>query len=606
METSKTLLLQSALVTWILIGINLPTTTYGQVQVTGIVRSFYSNEPLRGAIVYLKGATINTTCDSSGYFVLQVPRLDTTIMVSHLGFIQQEVHISLRQHLEIFLVPDPVALNEVVVVGYSTQRKRDISGAVTVVEVDKMQKYAASSFEKKLEGQAAGVNIFTSGEPGARTNIRIRGFSSFLDNTPLIIVDGVPIVDGNMQWLNPNDIDKIQILKDASAASVYGSRANNGVIIVETKKGKAGKPKITYNSYVGFQNMIACYNNFLINDPQEYAQYIWDSYNNAGIKPPSNLYGSGNKPVLPDYLWPDKGQVVDESKYAYPSNAITKANKNGTNWCKEALVQNSPMTEQNLNVSGGSDRGSFSLSAGYLNQQGILNYSHFKRYSLRANSSIKAGHLVFGENIALAQSEQVFTPVNLFAVLPILPVRDIQGNFAGNRAAGTGGDNPVAALYRGKDNTNTQFNVLGAVFSEFQIIPSLKAKTSLGFNFGNGTNLDFTYPALEARPNDVNRFLETWTRNYSLTWTNTLNFQKDFGSHHLNILAGYEVISTRNRFIGGFLKDYFATNKNVWYLNAGLANPSSRDVFSTGDIFRILSSFGKLDYQFSNKYIMSH
>lgn len=575
--------------------------------ITGIVVSSVDNTPLVGASILIEGTAEGTITDLEGNFSLEVDDPEQAVLiVSYVGYETLEVPVAGRSLLTITLRQALLPLEEVVVTGYTTQRKGDITGAVSVVDVEQMDAYKAPGFAQKLEGQVAGLQIYTSGEPGSPTNIRIRGFSSFTDNNPLIIVDGVPVTDRFLNWLNPNDIASIQVLKDASAASIYGARANNGVIIVETKKGKAGKTRVSYDGYAGLQEPVGRWYDILIQDPLEYGQYLWQFYQNAGLVPPSNLYGSGPEPVVPEYVWPDNNVPVDESTYSYPDNPITRANKTGTNWENEVLGAGFT-TDHNLRVSGGTDRGTFGLSAGYLRQNGTRKFNYLERYTVRVNSEFKAGPFNFGENITLVRRETVSPNVDIAAFPSIMPVYDIAGKFSGSKAPGTGGVNvnPLASVTRQKDNNNESFDMLGNVFAELEIARVLSLKTSLGFNFTQSTYRGFNFPDLVYCPNCTNSLDEFWSKSTGLTWTNTLNYKQTFNRHALQALAGYEVIETQARTIYGGLTNYITEDINAWYLNTSLADPETRQVTSGGDLSRILSLFGKVDYQFDDKYLFS-
>ncbi|NUQ26354.1 MAG: TonB-dependent receptor [Saprospiraceae bacterium] len=573
--------------------------------------------PLPGVSILVLGTTTGTVTETDGSYELRVEK-GATLQFSFTGYNSYTVVVGDNGKIDHAMEPSTTALSEVVVTGYSTQRKRDITGAVAVVDADELNELAATSFIQKLEGRAAGVTVSTSGEPGEGSVIRIRGISSFQNNDPLYVIDGVPVEDSYSTNFNPNDIESIQVLKDASSASIYGSRANNGVVIVTTKKGKAGKTRVTYDAYVGRQSPIN-EPDYLITNPLDYSDYVWSKYENAGkVVDPSNPYGQG-RGKLPTYTFP-AGNTADESSYSYPDNIIVKANPGGTYWFDEVFAP-SYLTEHNIGVSGGNENGRYYFSTSYTDNKGTMLNNYFKRMSVRANTEFNVGkRIVLGENLQLSrirslgndgvsggnQDEQgVMTWVTLMN--PLTPVYDVGGNYAGDKAPGmSNGSNPLAALTRAKDNVGTFHRVLGNTYAELAIIDGLKARTSFGVDYYQNHTGGFNFPNFENREfSSSNGWGEDWSTGLTWTWTNTLAYNKNFGSHALGVMVGYEAIKGNYRNIGGSLANYFSTNINGWYLNTGLADPGSRVVYSGGFTAALASAFGKLDYAFNDKYLIS-
>ncbi|MCB0633614.1 MAG: TonB-dependent receptor [Saprospiraceae bacterium] len=594
-------------------------TAFAQGRISGTVIDDDTEEPLIGATILVQGSSTGTVTDIDGNFTIDANEGDL-LQVSFTGYNPQTVPVGTQTNLQIRLVSG-IAIDEIVVTGYSTQRKKDITGAVSVVDVEEMNQIAASSFTQKLEGRAPGVTISTSGEPGEGTTVRIRGISSFQNNDPLYIIDGVPVQDAYNTGFNPNDIESIQVLKDAASASIYGARANNGVIIITTKKGQEGKTRITYDAYVGVatpaHNM-----DYMITDPLEYSEYVWDRYENAGLTiDAANPYSVG-RGRLPDYIYPfTPGTPVDESAYSYPDNIIMRANKAGTHWFDETFDP-ALMTEHNIGVSGGTANNSYYLSTSYLDQNGTMLYNYFKRFSLRANSSFKLGPVTVGENLSLTRSTRVgqdgFSGGNqdeqgimtfLTLINPLIPVHDISGTHAGGaKASGLGnGGNAVYANIRNKDNQNISYRVLGNAYAEWEILNGLRAKTSFGINYFNNFSRNFSYPSYEnQQPNTNNGFSENWQNGYQWTWTNTLAYSNVFAEkHNFQVLVGYEAIKNNFRQISGGLNNYVTLDINAWYLNGALADPDTRSVGSSGGFNSLVSAFAKLDYSFDDKYILS-
>lgn len=587
------------------------------MQITGTVIDD-EGEGLPGVNILVVGTSTGTITNVDGTYELSVPK-GSTIQFSYTGFTTQSVEVGESSVIDITLASDSEILSEVVVTGYSTQRKRDITGAVSVVNSEELNQIAATSFTQKLEGRAAGLTVSTSGEPGEGTNIRIRGISSFQNNDPLYVIDGVPVQDNYSTNFNPSDIESIQVLKDASAASIYGARANNGVIIITTKKGKEGKVRITYDGYVGVATPINT-PDYMITDPVDYSNYVWDSHENAGVAVDENNPYSLGRGQLPTYTFPFPNAGVSDSDYSFPDNLVFRANQDGTNWFDEVFAPALQM-EHNIGISGGSEKGSYYFSVGYLDQDGTMMHNHFERYSIRANTEFRKGPFTFGENFSLVRSDAVgndgtdggnqdeqgvMTWITLMN--PLTPVYDVGGNFAGDKATGlSNGSNPVARLTRNKDNVRTAYRILGNVFGEWEIINGLKARTSFGVNFNNTFLGTFNFPSYENRePNATNNFREDWDNSFGWTWTNTLTYSPTISDDHgLQILVGYEAIKNTFRYFDGSYANYVTQDINAWYLNGGLANPDTRQVTTGGGFNTIASMFAKVDYSFMDRYIIS-
>jgi TonB-linked SusC/RagA family outer membrane protein len=426
------------------------------------------------------------------------------------------------------------------------------------------------------------------------------------NNDPLFVIDGVPTKDQFLNSINPNDIESIQVLKDAASAAIYGARASNGVIVVTTKKGKPGKTKISYNGYYGVQNPVNKFD--LITDPNIYRQYVQAATSASGTVPP--IYAGSS---FPEYYNGDPTQP-----YSFPNNLLMKPNVNGTDWWDE-VISSAPINEHNLSVSGGSENASFFISGNYFDQQGTIDHTFFERYLIRANSSMKAGKFTFGENISASrinqvgqrngnQSEQNII-TNIIRSQAITPVFDEGGSYGGPRSVGMGlGNNPRKGVDEDKDDVGNFNRLFGNIFSTVDILEGLSFRTSYGFDYGNGFTQNATFPNYEARePNQFTfNYSENWNNSFQWTWSNTLNFVKTFsGIHAFNAVVGYEANKERGRNIGGGLVDYFVFGLDSRYLNTGLADPNTRTVGSGGYQRSFNSYFGKVDYVYDNFVILS-
>lgn len=603
-----------------------------QTRITGKVIAGDDKLPVIGASVKIKNAPGGTSTDGNGQFSLSV-NPNTTLIISFVGFTSKEVAVGNQTTINVTLDPIKNDLSEVVVTGYTSQRKKDLTGAVSVVNIGQLKSQPAASAIESLQGKAAGVAIVTDGAPGSTPQIRVRGTTTINNNDPLYVIDGVPY-EGKLSWLSQNDIESMQVLKDASSSSIYGARANNGVIIITTRKGSIGAPKITVDSYYGIQTPRK--NSFpKMMSPQEYANYLFTGYRNAGLTPSTGTnYGTGATPTLPTYLVAGSatGQNItaadaDPSKYLYSRDPntfyqITRANQQGTNWFDE-ITESAPTQSHQISASGGGENATYSFSGGYLDQQGTIKNTGFTRYNFRSNTQITALNkkLRFGGNAQYSYSEGHGFGVNpnvsgeyqdegspiswAYRIPTIIPVYDINGNFAGSRGSGLGNaENPVAVLFRAKDNLNKSNFFFGNTFGEYDIIPGLTARTSFGLRYENYNGLSMRYPNLEfLEGNNSNNLNEYQGYTTEWTWTNTLNYKKVFDKHSIGVLVGTEAIRSRNRQLNAGRNDFFLLgNMDYYYLSAGASNISNT---SSGSIGSLFSLFAKADYSYNDRYLAS-
>jgi TonB-dependent starch-binding outer membrane protein SusC len=416
-----------------------------------------------------------------------------------------------------------------------------------------------------------------------------------------------------MQDINPNDVESIQVLKDASAASIYGARAANGVIIITTKTGsKAGRSNITFDAYYGTQlptNLPEMLN------PQELADVIWTGQRNAGITNPSHpQYGSGANPVIPAYIIPTAANTVDESTYNFFTNAITRSSN--TDWFDE-IFQPAPVQNYNISATGGSSKGSYALSAGYFGQDGVVIHTNFRRYSIRANSTVNVKDRIrIGETLALSYQESVGMSGGrasaensvsfAFRMPSIIPVYDIAGNWAGTRAQGMNNPaNPVANQTNNKDNVGSGLRLLASVFAEVDLIEGLTFKTAFNTNIGTTfESKSFGVKTYWNAENNTNASLSQATYNSrNWTWYNTLVYNKTFGdNHNLQVLAGTEAVNDYYTEFGAGRVGYFSEEIPYRHLSSGDGNPTNYGFVSEWALF---SLFGKVDYDFNGRYLLS-
>src|SRR5437660_178645 len=283
----------------------------GEIQVSGTV-SGPAGEHLRGVTVRVRGSATSTVTDDQGKYTLSAPA-DGVLTFGLIGFRGLGQNIGGRTTINVAMERAISVLPEVVVTGYQSQKRTDITGAVASVDLGSVTRQTSASVLQKLDGRVAGVTIDAGGSPGSRSTVRIRGITSFQNNDPLYIIDGTPTLDSYLNWVNPGDVGSIEVLKDASAASIYGSRASNGVVVIESKKGRPGPRQITLDVRTGVASPVKGYDDFLILDAMQYFQVLKQSYRNAGLKVPGNVYGNdslGNNPKLPNYIWPNSCKGV--------------------------------------------------------------------------------------------------------------------------------------------------------------------------------------------------------------------------------------------------------------------------------------------------------
>jgi len=590
-----------------------------QKTVSGTITNGKDKLPVPGATIAVRGSQTATQTDANGTFKLTVPSDKSVLVVTAIGFETRELSVSGKTTVSAELKETSLALNEIVVTGYTSQRKKDITGSVAVVNVTNLKSVPSGTTESLLQGQASGVTVTNSGVPGGGSSVRIRGITSIGSTDPLVIIDGTP---GSLHDLNVNDIESIQVLKDAGAAAIYGVRGSNGVVVVTTKRGKSGKARVSYDGFIGTQRPDK--NGFRMANTSETAQAVQQSFINSGVTPANKQYGTGTTPVIPKYITPTASATADPATYALYTNQITLANQQGTDWFHE-IFKPATFQSHSLSVSSGSDRSSFYLSLGYLNQEGTLINTYLKRYSVRVNTTFNVNnHIRIGENLyAFYKKNPGFTNQNegnaishSYRENPIIPVYDIRGNFAGTGSQGLGNaQNPVANMMRTKDNKGNDWQIGGNAFAEVDLFKHFTARTSFGGNIDNYYYNSFSYTAYENAENNKNpnSFTENFGYNSSWTWTNTLNYINTFGDHSLKVLVGSEAISNYGRAINGTRSGYYITNSNnltvdpnLWTLNFGPPNgQTTSNINGTPYQSSIYSLFGRLDYAFQDKYLLS-
>ncbi len=557
-------------------------SSFAQQQVSGTIRDASDGTLLPGVNIAVKGTTQGTASALDGSYVLSVPTLSDTLVFSFVGYVTLEVAIGGRQVVDVRLTQSIIFLEEAVVIGYGTQRKVDLTGSVAIVDVNDLKRSWNPSLEGALQGTVAGVAVTSSGAPGETPEVRIRGISSFGNNDPLYVIDGVPVQD--ILDFNMADVESVQVLKDAAAAAIYGTRAAKGVIIITTRRGAAGSGlRVNYEGSVGVANI---YQRWDVLGRKDYQALQNEMMANAGELP-----AAGNDPNSPFFI-----DDID------------------TNWQEEAL-RPGYMTQQDLSISGGNDVSRFGISAGYLSQQGQMEGSapYYERYSVRVNSDHKLGRFTFGESAYFTKStrnrqesrHEISLINNMLKAIPTMPV------FDENRLGGYGGAdanieraitlNPIGVNNLIDSDVNVS-RFLGNFWGQFEIIEGLDFRINTAFDIRQSEDrllvpqydMGFFFT-------EQNGTLDQNRRETAYTLIeNTLTYTKSIGAHDFTLLAG--VTQEDNKFsrLGGSNQGY--PDKEFPLLTVGTETAS---VFHDKSRNTLRSQLGRIIYNYADKYLLT-
>jgi TonB-linked SusC/RagA family outer membrane protein len=612
-----------------------------------------TGQPLPGVSIVEKGTANGTASDVEGKYSINVASGSSTLVFSFIGYRTQEVTVSNRVLIDVSLEPDVTSLDEVIVTGYSVDKRRELTGSVSTVKSKDLTFAPTGNVEQMLQGRVPGVTVITNGQPGTRSKVRVRGFGSFGNNQPLYIVDGVPTQD--VAFLNPDDIETTTILKDAASASIYGARAASGVIVYTTKKGRRNQQKlnVSYDNMIGVttpgkgQEMLM---------PQEFAEWTWQAirntedanaaaFNNGAGRPVDYAtalnkfnhpqFGNGLNPELPVYLKVGSrtGASIgttpidlDDEKTRYnidPRNGsiyqVIRANIAGTDWY-DAITNNAPILRHALGFTGGGEASRFYIGLGQQEQKGILINNSFKRYSFRANSEFDIlKNLRIGENIQFSYIQRLGLSggdggnnvaagendiLSAFRMPSIIPVHDEFGGYAGTAASGFNNPRNPVANREGQAN-NRSFDGLGFgnLYLEFDPIPSVTLRTSIGGSYNNYFYRGYSRWQYEnSENNSAFGFYQGSGYGFGWVFTNTATFKKTFDAHNVELLLGQEALNTG----AGWNTSQSGLNPFSWdpnYINMTnvTPNPPQSSQFA-GVAFSSL--FTNLKYAFKEKYII--
>ncbi len=487
----------------------IPLPVGEEFEVSGKVTSD-DGEPLPGVNIVIKGTTRGTVTSTDGNYNITVPDANAVLVFSSIGYTTEEVVVGSRTTIDIMLVSDIQSLSEIVVVGYGTQKKATVTGAISSVKSDQITALPVLNAQEALQGRAAGVTVVNNGAPGSTPTVRIRGLSTINDNNPLYVIDGIPA--GGLNEINPADIESIEILKDASTAAIYGSRGANGVVLITTKKGQAGKTRVDFDMYYGRQSAA---NELDLLQSSDYIAYATDLQQNAGL------------PVPARFTDPQWAQYIQRE----------------TDW-QDEIFQAGTIQNYNVNVSGGGENSTFSISSSYFKQDGIMLNTGFERYTLRANSEFTLGKLKVGQTFTTALSERRDEPLSggrsqiehAIKSPPYQPVFEPNnlGGFKGpDQIDNNDAENPVRIARLNQDlRDNTK--ILATLYGEYEIIDGLRYKLQIGLDAAFGSRNEFS-PAFrdgEFHFRDWATMRREKTTFVSPIVTNILTYSTTFAENH--------------------------------------------------------------------------
>ena len=568
---------------------------YAQQEITGTVTDAMG--PVIGATVMEKGTQNGTVTDFDGNFKLKVEP-GRTLVFSYIGYQTQEQPA--KDGMTVEMKEDALSLNEVVVTGYTTQRKADLTGAVSVVSVNELAKQNENNPMKALQGRVPGMNITANGSPSGAATVRIRGIGTLNNNDPLYIIDGVPTQSG-MHELNGNDIESIQVLKDAASASIYGSRAANGVIIITTKKGKEGTVKVNFDASVAaslYQNKIETLN------AREWGRAFWQANVNDGLDPNNNnlgyrynwSYDALGRPVL-------NGMAMN---MFLDDNATVRSGD--TNWFDE-VTRTGIVQQYNVSVSNGSEKGNAFFSMGYYDNKGTIKDSKFNRLSARANADYKLfnGIVTIGENFTVNRTKGIDAPGgilnNALEFNPNFPIYAENGQFAQSLGAYSERENPLSMLYNTKDNEYTQWRMFGDAHLSITPFKNFTVRTTLGMDYTQKEQRFFTYPIANGKVVRTDTAVESKQEHWMRwMWNAIATYNFEFGRHRGDAMIGMEINRENYKMSSAQRYELAILNTDYMWPSAGSGKQLATGF---GNGFSLVSYFAKVNYTFADRYMAS-
>ena len=562
---------KAAFIALLLFAMGLSASAAELLRVSGTVTDD-ANEPLIGVSVVLKGGSAATATDVDGAFAISAPA-DGTLTFSYIGYGSRDVKIDGRSQINVVLAEESVMLDQVVVIGYGTQKKADLTGSVAVVDMDKARKMPATDIASMLQGQVGGVSVGTSSQPGAMASIRVRGVGSFSNVGPLYVIDGMIVNDANN--LNPNEIESMQVLKDASAAAIYGARGANGVILITTKKGKAGKPTLDVSANVSISQMPKT---IKMMRGKEFMYYNEQGYLNAGANWPAASIEPGT--ILPDTDW------------------------------KKAVYQNGVTQDYNLVYTQGTENLHTSLSAGYMQQTGVVKGPEYQRFTVRFNNDATYRALTVGENFTYQHTKSddyIASPFwDALTTPSVIPVRD-PDEPSGKGGYGYGSSffptyisNPVGLQER-YDNESVNDRIIGNVFAELNLFKYFKYRFNIGLDawWGRMKRLDHGYTLRMASGEQryENKLNDIRDSRYSLIIENTLTYSQSIAKNNITALLGYTMEDVNWHYL-----EAEGYNQKVDNLAQIDLVGEQNNMHGSRQERRMTSILARVDYNYDNRY----
>lgn len=514
--------------------------------------------PLIGVNILVKHSSRGTITDFDGNYTVENVAVTDTLVFSYLGYASQEIPVDAQSVIDVVMRGEQELLDEIIVVGYGVQKKSDVTGAIARVKSEELEKIPTASVDQALQGKIAGVQVTpVSGEPGAEAVVRIRGVGTLNSAAPIYVVDGVILDD--ISFLNMNDVEAIDVLKDASATAIYGSRGANGVIIVSTKKGKANTAtKFQFSTFQGTQDVIRKID---LANGTEFAILANETAQNEGLAP---LY--------------DNPEQYGE----------------GTDW-QDVIFQQAPIQSYQLSASGGSDKLIFNLSGNYIHQKGIIRQSEYERLTFRLNNEYSLTNEVkFGHNLSFMKTTSIGEPGvlgNAYRAYPIFSPRDSSGNFSDTAPVG----NPEAQ-FEFNNNKKHKQRLSGNVYATVNFLKNFTFKSSLGLDvvYENSKRFTPVFYVSPSQQNDENSISINTFRGTNWVWDNTVTYMQSFGSSDLTLMAGVAAQEFQGESLGGSRRNVPGNAEEFFYLSAGAQD------FQTN--YNGASSWGLFSYLFRANY----
>lgn len=572
-------------------------------QITGTVVSAIDSEPIIGANIRVKGQAGGTVTDIDGRFSLQSVANDV-LVISYIGFRTMEINIKGKSALNIVMIEDTRMLNEVVAVGYMTQKKADLTGAVSVVSTESLKTTASTDPMRSLQGRIAGVTITTDGSPSGKGKVRIRGIGSINSGQdPLFVIDGVPTTY-SLNSLNTNDIESMQVLRDAASASIYGSRAANGVIIITTKKGKEngdGKNYIDFSSNLTFSFYTSQSKMKLLNSEQ-YVQAMTQAAINDGLDPVK--YASNFGILLTKN---SDGTYSGSSLYDGYINTNRTMKYSNTDWLDE-ISRTGVFQNYDISFRRGSNKGTSMFSLGYKGNEGILKYTNFNSLSARMNTSYNLGKIVtVGENFTVTKSNYVDDPgveQNALKIAPIVPVYEEDGKtFAGPVGGMSDRQNPMRQLYQNKDNNKSVWRIFGNAYVDIKPIKGLLLRSNFGIDYDEyfARNLSYTFHS-DVVNNSTASVTVAEANDVRWNWSNTAQYDFKLQEHAISILTGMELYKRKRIDISSKTEGYDLETVNYMWPDA---SKGVQNAYGNQSGYALVSFFGKANYNYNDLYLAS-